>query len=102
MPTQNVNLTSELERFVKSEVASGLFNSASEVHRAALADMARRSEERQMRLERLRLEIQKGLDSSAEGRTVEVSGESILSEMMDSCLDRAMDRLEAENAEPLS
>ena len=102
MPTQNVNLTQELETFVKSEVASGHFNNASEVHRAALASMAQRNEERQLKLERLRYEIQKGFDSSAAGRSVEVTGESSLSEMMDGCLDRAMNRLEAENAEPLA
>ena len=37
MPTQNVNLTPELDRFVKEAVARGEFNNASEVHRAALA-----------------------------------------------------------------
>ncbi|MEM7147489.1 MAG: type II toxin-antitoxin system ParD family antitoxin [Verrucomicrobiota bacterium] len=102
MPTQNVNLTPELEHFVKTEVASGQFNSASEVHRAALAAMARRNEEREIRLQRLRQEVQTGLDSSAAGRVVEISGEEALHAMMDGCFNRAMNRLEAENAEPVS
>lgn len=63
MPTQNVNLTPELDRFVKETVASGEFNNASEVHRAALAAMARDREERALRLARLRQEIQAGLNS---------------------------------------
>ncbi len=99
MPTQNVNLTPKLESFVKAEVASGHFNSASEVHRAALADMAKRKEERQLRLERLRHEIQKGLEASAAGRTSEISNVSGVDQLLDDCLDRALSRLEAENAE---
>lgn len=63
MPTQNVNLTPELDRFVKKAVESGAFNNASEVHRAALSAMAREEEERELRLLRLRQEIQLGLDS---------------------------------------
>jgi antitoxin ParD1/3/4 len=69
MPTQNVNLTPELDRFVKEAVANGAFNNASEVHRAALSAMAQAQEERALRLARLRQEIQTGLDS---GSTVEV------------------------------
>ncbi len=60
MPTQNVNLTDTLDLFVKKQVKSGLFNNASEVHRAALARMAHQEEERALRLERLRQEISAG------------------------------------------
>ncbi len=63
MPTQNVNLTPALDRFVKRAVKSGAFNNASEVHRAALTALAREEEERELRLARLRQEIQAGLDS---------------------------------------
>ena len=65
MPTKNVNLTPQLDRFVKEVVDSGEFNNASEVHRAALSAMAREREERIVRLHRLRQEIQLGLDSGA-------------------------------------
>ncbi|MBK1883526.1 type II toxin-antitoxin system ParD family antitoxin [Luteolibacter pohnpeiensis] len=60
MPTQNVNLTDTLDRFVKQQVETGLFNNASEVHRAALARMARDEEERCLRLEKLRQDIAAG------------------------------------------
>ena len=63
MPRQNVNLTPQLDRFVKRIVKSGEFNSVSEVHRAALSAMVREREERALRLARLRKEIQVGLDS---------------------------------------
>ena len=79
MPTQNVNLTPELDRFVKKVVKSGAFNNASEVHRAALLAMAREEEERDLRLRRLRREIQVGLDS---GPPIAVSD---LATFMDQC-----------------
>jgi antitoxin ParD1/3/4 len=84
MPTQNVNLTPQLDRFVKEVVESGQFNNASEVHRAALAAMAKEREERELRLVRLRQEIQLGLDS---GAPVEVTD---LDALMDECLDEAL------------
>lgn len=67
MPTQNVNLTIKLETFVKEQVSAGYFNNASEVHRAALSAMAKLHEEREMRLEHLRQEIQKGIDAADQG-----------------------------------
>jgi antitoxin ParD1/3/4 len=67
VPTQNVNLTPALDRFVKRAVKSGAFNNASEVHRAALTALAREDEERELRLARLRQEIQAGLDSGRPG-----------------------------------
>ena len=75
MPTQNVNLTVELESFVKGQVESGFYNNASEVHRAALAAMARAEEERRIRLERLRAELQTGIDDLKAGRYRTVSSE---------------------------
>ena len=87
MPTQNVNLTPELDRFVKKAVKSGAFNNASEVHRAALLAMAREEEERDLRLRRLRKEIQLGLDS---GAPVEISD---LDTFMDQCAKEARQEL---------
>jgi putative addiction module CopG family antidote len=65
MPTQNVNLTPQLDRFVKKIVKNGEFNSASEVHRAALSAMVREREERALRIARLCQEVQLGLDSGS-------------------------------------
>jgi len=90
MPTQNVNLTPELDRFVKEAVATGQFNSASEVHRAALSAMAREQEERALRLARLRQEIQSGLDS---GSPVEVGD---IDTFLEKCADEASRELRGE------
>ena len=74
MPTQNVNLTPELDRFVKEAIARGEFNNASEVHRAALVAMVREHEERELRLARLRQEIQAGLDSGPTAEIRDIDG----------------------------
>ena len=84
MPTQNVNLTPKLDRFVKKVVERGEFNNASEVHRAALSAMAREREERELRLTRLRQEIQAGLDSGTPAKIAN------LDEFLDQCADEAL------------
>ena len=59
----NISLTSELENYVKAKVATGMYNSASEVMREALRLMEERDTMQAVRLEALRQEIDKGLDS---------------------------------------
>ena len=59
----NVSLTPELEELVRSKVESGLYNSASEVVREALHLLDDRDRLREIKIEKLRKEIQKGLDS---------------------------------------
>jgi len=55
----NVSLTPKLEQFIRTKVESGRYLSASEVVREAL----RLLEQKDNRLEELRVEIQKGLNS---------------------------------------
>ena len=102
MPTQNVNLTSTLDAFVKSQVSQGFFNNASEVHRSALAAMAHREEERKLQMERLRREIQLGIDDAKAGRSAKVTSVKGLATMLDGTLEKAIQRLELANAEPLA
>ena len=59
----NVNLTPQLEELVRSKVDSGLYTSASEVVREALRLMQEQDELRAVRLEELRREIRRGLES---------------------------------------
>jgi antitoxin ParD1/3/4 len=61
----NISLTPHLEDLVKAKVESGLYNSASEVMREALRLLQERDQLREMRLEELRSEIQKGIDSGS-------------------------------------
>ena len=59
----NVSLTPQLEELVKKKVDSGLYGSASEVMREALRLLEERDRIHAIRLEELRAEIRKGLDS---------------------------------------
>jgi len=59
----NVSLTPQLEDLIKKKVESGLYGSASEVMREALRLLDARDRLHTMRLEQLRAEIKKGLDS---------------------------------------
>ena len=60
MPTRNVNLTDELDRFVKSRVETGRFENASEVVRAALRSLDRDERQYEVKLARLRGMIDEG------------------------------------------
>ncbi|MBN9462827.1 MAG: type II toxin-antitoxin system ParD family antitoxin [Burkholderiales bacterium] len=59
----NVNLTPQLEEMVRAKVASGMYTSASEVVREALRLMEEQDRLRAARLEQLRSDIRKGLES---------------------------------------
>ena len=59
----NVNLTPQLEELVRSKVSSGMYTSASEVVREALRLMDEQDRLRQAKLDELRREVRKGLDS---------------------------------------
>jgi antitoxin ParD1/3/4 len=60
MPTRNVNLTDELDRFVVSKVKSGRYENASEVVRAALRTLEREEQEYELKLSTLRAAIDDG------------------------------------------
>jgi antitoxin ParD1/3/4 len=60
MPTRNVNLTDELDRFVLAKVESGRFENASEVVRAALRTLEREEQQHEAKLAALRSAIDAG------------------------------------------
>ena len=59
----NISLNPHFEELVKGKVESGHYNSVSEVMREALRLLEERDQFRELRLEELRREIQKGIDS---------------------------------------
>ena len=59
MKNTSISLNDHFEEFINSQVSVGNYASVSEVIRAAL----RMLEEHEMKVQRLRTEIQKGLDS---------------------------------------
>jgi antitoxin ParD1/3/4 len=60
MPTRNVNLTQELDRFVMARVECGRFENASEVVRAALRTLEREERLFEAKLDALRAAIDEG------------------------------------------
>jgi antitoxin ParD1/3/4 len=60
MPTRNVNLTEELDRFVLTKVESGRYENASEVVRAALRILEREERQYEAKLAGLRTAIDEG------------------------------------------
>ncbi|HUY93977.1 MAG TPA: type II toxin-antitoxin system ParD family antitoxin [Terracidiphilus sp.] len=63
MPTRNVNLTPELDRFVVTKVKRGLYANASEVMRAALRLLEREERENAEKLDALRMAVDRGMKS---------------------------------------
>ena len=61
----NVNLTPQLEELVRAKVSSGLYTSASEVVREALRLMDEQDRLREVKLDALRRDVRKGLDSGS-------------------------------------
>jgi antitoxin ParD1/3/4 len=61
----NVNLTPQLEELVRAKVNSGLYSSASEVVREALRLMDEQDRLRHAKMEELRREVRRGLESGA-------------------------------------
>ena len=60
MHIRNVNLTDELDRFVSAKIASGRYENASEVVRAALRTLEREEQEHEAKLAALRRAIKEG------------------------------------------
>ncbi|MHB1745117.1 MAG: type II toxin-antitoxin system ParD family antitoxin [Acidobacteriaceae bacterium] len=72
MPTRNINLTPEMDRFVDAKIRSGQYANASEVLRAGLRAMEEDDKENEARLEALRTAVQAGIDSGvADGDVIE-------------------------------
>jgi len=63
----NVSLKQDWEAYIATKVASGEYDTASEVIRAGLRLLKREDEERQLKLDALRQEIAAGVDQLRRG-----------------------------------
>lgn len=84
MPTRNINLTPQMDKFVESKIRKGEYANASEVLRAGLRALEQREQEDQAKLEALREAILAG----------EASGVAD-ADVVDELLDRIRRRGEA-------
>lgn len=82
----NVSVGKEFEEYVRGKVASGDYASASEVVRDGLRLMKERDMLLEARLESLKDEIRKGIDSAERGDLLD--GEQVAMEMLEMLLKR--------------
>jgi antitoxin ParD1/3/4 len=87
MPTRNVNLTEELDRFVAAKISSGKYESASEVIRAGLRALEERDEARAEWLAYLRSETVQGFTELDRGEGLRLTPDELLAGI-DEELDR--------------
>ena len=59
----NISLTPHLEEMIRQKISSGSYNSASEVVREALRLLEQEDQLRSLKLQKLRQDIQEGLES---------------------------------------
>ncbi len=76
----NVNLTPNLELYVRDRASTGDYNNASEVVREAIRLLKRQEEEQQLKLERLREAIQVGIDDMEKGNYTAINSAEELDE----------------------
>ena len=77
MPTRNINLTHEQDAFVESIVRTGEYQNASEAIRDAVRALQQRRREDALKLERLRLRIEAGIDDLDHGEFVEIDDDDL-------------------------
>ena len=71
-------IETRLEELVRRKVASGLYNSSSEVVREALRLLEEHDRIKEIKLEELRKEIQKGMDSLDRGEGTAIDADDVI------------------------
>lgn len=61
----NISLTPHLEEMIREKIASGSYNSASEVVREALRLLEQEDQMRALKMQKLREDVQEGLESGS-------------------------------------
>lgn len=88
----NISLTPELDKLIAAKVASGRYQSASEVVREGLRLLEERDMVRQARLEEVRRQVAVGLGQARRGELVD--GEQVFEELerRQTCASRSAER----------
>ena len=79
MPTRNINLTDQLDRFVERQVSSGRYSNASEIVRDALRLLEEKDQEREAKLRALRRAAREGFDQIDQGEGIVLRGKKAVS-----------------------
>jgi antitoxin ParD1/3/4 len=89
----NVSLTSKLERWIANKVAEGKYQTASEVVREAVRQLADREERRELELARLRRQVDIGLEDICKGRVAALDMKQIKAEARKELAARKLKRV---------
>ncbi len=89
----NVSLTPQLEKFIASKVNEGTYQTASEVVRDALRLLADRENRRSLELQRLRGDIEVGLNDIHNRRVAELDMKRIKAEARKELSGRKLKRV---------
>lgn len=82
MPTRNINLTDQLDRFVERQVSSGRYSNASEIVRDALRLLEEREQERTAKLKALRRAAVQGFDQIDQGQGIALKGKKAINQFV--------------------
>jgi len=77
--SMNVSLTPELEQFVQSRLASGRYQTASEVVREGLRLLEEREEARETAMNEIRAKIRRGIEQADQGKLLD--GDTVFEEI---------------------
>lgn len=97
MPTRNVNLTDDLDRFIEDGIASGRFGNASEIVREGLRLLEEREREDQAKLDSLRAAVKEGIDDIERGDYVTLRCDRDIIDFMSQLRKEAAAERAAEN-----
>lgn len=93
MADRSIRLSSREAFFVRERIERGSYKNANEVVSAGLRLLEEREAEEERKLERLRIEVQKGMDDLAAGRYVEITSEGELDEFFEGIRSEAVKNL---------
>jgi antitoxin ParD1/3/4 len=89
----NVSLTSKLECWIANKVAEGKYQTASEVVREAVRQLADREDRRELELARLRRQVDVGLEDIRKGRVTALDMKQIKPEARKKLAARKLKRV---------
>jgi antitoxin ParD1/3/4 len=89
----NVSLTPKLERWIGKKVKEGKYQTASEVVREALRELAEREQRRELELARLRTRIDLGMEDIRDGRVTLLDVKQIKAEARRELATRKLKRV---------